>query len=240
MDSRKLTIQLDLESILDVRYGTIVHNYPELKDNILFNFPQYCNRDHDNMWLIFPDIVEEDWVNVYTNRDEEVLKVSPRTSIFSIVDSIIRSAIGYGNLINSVVLKINGLGYNLTESEVDMFILLVSSRFEHKLKVEFINITHKDLTPEFMLSEFDVSILYDFNKWFKVHGGEVLDNPRPNLMVYSPLTLLDKKQADRELLSTFRDLKLEGDPISSITDTLNHFIGINFIDNRFFCPISII
>lgn len=236
---KEIAILLDIESVLDTRYGRLVRHNPKLADEVLFKFNEYCSRDHDNLWLLFPEITEEAYNEI--PNDVETLKASKRTNIFNVVDDLLRSVKGSVPEDISVKLILNTTHYDLTEEALEAFLVLISARYEHNYKVTHVSLTQDKLTPNKLVELADVAIFYDINGWIELHHEEIPKVDLSKFAFYIPTLFMDKKEANRGFFEMVKRLPTDDDPLTFLSDYIweEYRLNIYFISNRFYSPISL-
>lgn len=237
---QKLTILLDIEALLDTRYGRLVQANPRLEPEILFKFSEYCSRDHDNFWLLFPEISESEYMAQIVTK--ETLKKSKRTNVFNVIDDVIRSM--YGEVKDEkveITILFNTGGFELTAKEVETFLVLISSRYEHQFKVKHVDKSLKQMTPKWLAANVNLCILYRFNDWVDTQVDLLEKEVVSNVVFYIPTLFHDKQEAERNFYTLLTESGIDGDPTELISDYIweNYRINLHFISNRFFSPISI-
>lgn len=235
----KLNILLDIEALLDTRYGRLIELDPVMEREILFKHHEYYGRDHDNFWLLFPQIEKEQYQNKEVTLD--TIKLSRRTNICNALDSVIRSAIGHKDGDVETTIYFNTRDYALTEREVEAFLILISSRFEHTVKVKHVAKRLEELEPDYLNQEIDLVILYDFNQWSELNKDKVNGKNLERVGFYIPTLFIDKQQADRNFFADLKSSEIEGDPIEIISEYVwdTYHISIYPISNRYFSPLTL-
>lgn len=237
----KLTLYVDIDSFLDVRYGKLVQANPKLKDEVLFKFNQYCSRDHDNMWLLFPELSKEDWESQVVTK--ETLKLSRRTNVFNLIDDVLRSIDGSLAEDTTIDLLLNLGGWDFTEEEVEAFTVLTSARYEHRLTVRSVNLPLKDVTPTWLKANVNIAIMYNYNDWVDIHHGNLTNHEINSVTFYIPTLFNDKVEAERNFYAEIKKVSshLDGDPLEIISDYVwdTYQINLYFVSNRFFSPIGL-
>lgn len=236
---KEIRILLDIEAVLDTRYGKLIELYPTLQPEILFKFNQYCGRDHDNFWLIFPEVDEGTFKASETTV--ETLKLSKRTNIFNVIDDALRSMMGSVTEDVTVAISLNTGKFQLSDSAIEAMCVLISARYEHKYTVKHISLTPDQLTPSKLSSITDLVIMYDFNTWSELHIDTVQDTDLSKVTFYIPTLFIDKKSAERGFYESVKKIPIEGEPLEILSDFIweTYSMNIYFISNRFFSPISV-
>ena len=236
----KLRIHLEIDALMDTRYGRLVQINENLKDEVLFKFGEYCNRDHDDMWRLFPMVSEKDWKDKVL--DKECLKSSRRTNIFNLIDDVIRSSLNSPDTPDETIITLNTGRYDLTEAEIEMFKVIVSSRYDHSYVVESVSLPLDKLTPKYIKDNADLVIMYDFNEWTMIYKDSIPNGGVGSVPFYIPTIFLDKGKADREFFAKLKSSGIKGSPFEIFSDLIweQYHLNVSFIANKFFSPISIV
>lgn len=234
----ELNILLDIETVLDTRMGRLVELYPDIKDQLLFKFPQYCNRDHDNFWLLFPEVEKDTYLNAKVS--EETLKLSPRTNIFNVIDDVLRSTQSDPNDPPVLRLHFCPMDFKLNKKAIEAFLVLISARFEHTIEVVHLDKTLETLTVTYLNDNMDLVILYDFNRWTDLHSEELKQTKLDKVVFYLPTLFTDKLDADKHFFDLMKTSGVEGEPLEILTEyfRLHYQLNIHFIANKYFSPIT--
>lgn len=237
---KKLTILLDIEALLDTRYGRLLQLNPKLEHEILFKFNEYCSRDHDNFWLLFPEITKEQYLAQEVTLD--TIKLSRRTNVFNVIDDVVRSM--YGEVRDEeveITILFNSQDFGLSEDAVEAFLVNISARYEHQFKVKHVAKPLDQLTPKWLSSNANLCIMYRFNDWTDLQSKALEKDVPSNVVFYIPTLFHDKQEAERNFYATLAESGIEGDPAELISDYIweNYRINLHFISNRFFSPISL-
>ncbi|AFI55351.1 hypothetical protein TSMG0068 [Halocynthia phage JM-2012] len=236
---KEIRILLDIETVLDVRYGKLIQHNPKLIPEILFKFNQYCSRDHDDFWLMFPEVDKDTFIVAETTV--ETLKLSKRTNVFNVIDDSLRSMSGSLTEDIKVNIILNTGKYELSDEATEAMLVLISARYEHNYKVTDVSILNKDLTPEVISGLADLVIMYDFNGWSESHISTVQEVDLSMVTFYIPTLFRDKKEAERGFYESIKNLPIEGEPLEVLSDFIweTYRLNIYFISNKFFSPISL-
>ena len=234
-----IILYLDVDTVIDVRYGKLCQINPKLADEVLFKFGQYCNRDHDDMWLMFPELTKEEWVNQPTTK--ESLMLGKRTNIFNLIDDVLRSM--EGSLTTDIALElcINFKDYGLTTNEIEQFLVIISARYEHKFKVKAVTVPLKELTPSWLVKNTNIVIMYDFNGWVDLHSGKLGNQEVKGLTFYIPTLFRDKVAAERGFYEQLKHIDIEGEKLEVLSDYVweTYRMNIYFTSNKFYSPIAL-
>lgn len=167
-----------LDDLFDTRLGIISMINPDVAQKI-FEDPnkEYLYRMHDEYLWKSLYISQEQWDQLWANRDIEVLKNSLRTHVITIISESVLEY--YGNReealsSKSTSLSINTYPYNLSETEKDILKEVILEHIPVLENINFVVYNLNNLTIN-VLKEYDESYLYEFHKWMDIHG-EALKN----------------------------------------------------------------
>lgn len=234
----KLRVNLDIDALIDVRYGWLINQNKLMADEILFNFQDYCNRDHDDFWLMFPQVTEEQCKSRKQYKLPD-LKNGVRTNIFNLIDDAVRSSANFDNSDVELIITLNFKQYQLTEKEVEQFKVLVSARFEHQCVVDVMFRPYGKMTPDFVARNFDLNIYYDMAGWLSMYWDGILKQPIPRAVFYTPLRFPSKEDCERNFYRLMNEAKLDSPAPEVISDALSPYIQVYFEQMSYFSPIAV-
>jgi len=154
----------DLDTLLDTRFGVLRDFDEKLAMSIIGN-EAYFERIYD----------EFDYVNnslfrgLYDKRDNKVLRQSPATRAVELLASeftLLENKLALANEIPLLTLTINTYPFTLSENEMNgLSYRLKLLMLNMDITIAFINIPPKDITLNFIATNFSLAILYDYSKW---------------------------------------------------------------------------
>lgn len=238
-----LNIYLELDTLIDTRYGKLISIDEKYQDEVLFKFNSYCNRDHDDMWLLFPELDKDTWLN--TNDTLETLKLGKRTNICNVIDDVIRAQMGELKVDDAndleITITLNTQHYDLTPKAEEVFKVLLSSRFEHRYTVNLVSMANCELTSSYLADNYQLVIKYDFNAWVEEHIKDKVDSKLSKVIFYIPTLFRDKQEADRGFFEQINGCGVEGEPLEKLSDFIweAYRLNVYFISTRFFSPLAL-
>ena len=233
----QLRILLDIEALVDVRYGWLCNQDETMRDELLFNFNIYCNRNHDDFWLMFPQISEEDCAN-RGNYSLDDLKAGVRTNVFTLIDDAIRSSEHMDAETTVTTITLNTRHYPLSDNELEAFKVLVSARYEHNIEVNVIRVPVDKMIPKTLHANYDLVIQYDMSEWLGLFWDAVREERYPDLVFYTPFRFPNKVEGDRNFFRLMQQTELEGSYTEIISDAFSPFLQLYFDDIKYFSPIA--
>jgi hypothetical protein len=236
-DSRQ-NIYVELDALLDTRFGTLWQMSPELAESVLYL--KYHERMVDNFSLLNPAIDHSVYEAAYAKRDVETLKCTRVTNLIYLINQIsndLEDEAFKSPHVDSVELTINIYPYNLNESEVETLKDMIGVSIGPMTGVNVIRQPLNALTPRVIKDTYSAVILYHMREWFcNLNPDELLANKSPRIKIICPAiyekeipTKEDMTDPARGIVSPFAEWEIE-------YMTLYSFI---FTDIRFFSIIEL-
>lgn len=208
-------IMIDLDVLLDTRFGTLAHLYPDKMAGLLQN--GYRERYHDDFTLLDPTIDMAKYQAIYNNRDKSVLAISRLSSFMMPLLEIIKEyewEMTYElDACRNVQLIVNLFPYQLSDDEVHQFLDGLRLRLGLMIDIKFIRKDPKTLNIVTLKYEgFTQYIMYHFNEWIGYHyqSEEKIraSQGRPDFVIVAPKLYSDyrKLQSDEEARSVIQTL----------------------------------
>lgn len=208
-------IMIDLDVLLDTRFGTLAHLYPDKMATLLEK--GYRERYHDEFNLIDPSIDMDKFRGIYDNRDKSVLAISRLSSFMIPLIEIIKEyewEMTYElDATRNVQLIVNLFPYELTDDEVHQFLDGLRTRLGLMIDIKFTRKDPKQLNIVTLKYEgYTQYIMYHFNEWVRYHyqSEEKIraSQGRPDFIVVAPKLYSDYAtlQSDEEARSVIQTL----------------------------------
>jgi len=218
-------IYVTLDSLFDTRYGTLIDIDKSLLKKELIS-DKYWNRLYDE----FSYINNLFFSYVYSKRDKITLFKSPPTKIIELIATelvLIESRLIEANEIPILTLTVNTFPYTLSKGEMDSLTKALKILTLNKnLEVAYINVDSKDITLDFIGSNFSIAIMYEYSKWIDYHLVNKTGNATDTVLYVPAITgtptkvkkereLEDMLQAYSELFGAF--IKITHIPIEAFS-----------------------
>lgn len=194
-------IVIDIEMLLDTRYGVIKQFKPDQVEDICSS-DAYRFRDHERLWE-FCQISKEQWVSAWDNRGGNVLTQSVMSLLVASIPSYIadlNSVVQSNNPgLSDVRFLINTYPYNLSEEVKLALIEALTQQFSTTCEIKTIYSDWSNLSPAHCKEKNIIQMfIYDFTLYcqrcFPDSGNWSVDNvPTPNeeLTIVSPKIIRD-------------------------------------------------
>lgn len=194
MDNNKpFSILVDIDALLDTRYGYLINRFPKIFDSFDFAI-NFINRLHDFIDLPDGTVLYEEYKNRTTDDLRSAVLTPLIYSLREFLDEYFKNAT-VGMFTKRAELVINIYPYQLSEEE----------QFELR-KVIWINlgkiidvtVTYKsleELTPEYLKNNYSFLFYYDFMDWLDIHSlnGNLKTKACPGVRVHLPMRVRTKE-----------------------------------------------
>lgn len=243
---------VDLDSLLDTRFGTLMRMEPKYAI-YASGADEYSNRVTDDFRAIFGDEFDlQFYKELYQHRDKSTLFYSRRTDMVTFLrQQIYRQAIlkATGDpRIGQLEVVVNYYPYKLDEEDINVYRELLSITLETESR--FIKLEYRPYTEMTLhwLRETEpaVMVLYNFTEWINICP----DFPKseeeyqgvyasPETMLFAPGLLTDK-----DSLKTFNELDkselTDKDPFTILARGLSPFFAYQALPPRLFSAVRLI
>lgn len=158
-------------------------------------------------------ITREQWLEQWDKRDDTLLRRSTRTRFISLIREMIRDIeqnprIDQKQL--SFELTVNTYPYYLTDEAIDTYKEVIPSLTHPLLKVHFLRRAPDKVTPRWLVSNYNMFALYDFDEWVKYYE-DTKEEDRGNLLA---ITLILPRVLQQ--MPTEEDLELYKEQIRQV------------------------
>lgn len=233
MATEQSSILVTLDSLLDTRLGTIAKINDEVFNKIVLD-EKYHTRDTD----VFEDIDIVVYKETYSNRNVETLSKSLLTNIILVLRDIIsglekQAIMAPHNADTSVV--INVYPYVLIDEELSEISKAISMHLSDLVKINFINMSPKELTPLYCKSNFAVMIMYDYGEWLETNAELFLVTQIPEITLFIPAIYFINKPTEEELN---RLVRASAHPMKALKTLAMGIITLEIIDVTYFSIIN--
>lgn len=234
-ENRPVAVYVDLDSLLDFRYATLVTLNDEYASTLLNDV--FIDRDRDDEFFLPAGITAEQFKAAYAARDATYLPRAKPTGIYWLLGKIIsehllvqdvpRSELGLTLVINVWPFVLSDEARNVLENAVSIYL-------DAKIDITSINEDPANITPLMMKNRFRDVVMYDFNYWINAHVTVLTQTMMHPTSIYTP-ALRRGHQVERE---RYEELKTEYqnnvNPFEWTTQWLMDNVILHYVDTRFF------
>lgn len=224
-------VYIDLDCLLDTRMGILAQHHPELAKEVLAD-GRYGRRLIDQ----FGSLTSRQFEELYEKRDMETLRYSVVTNVPLFLQRIIKDAIVHASMAKvdqELKYVINVWPYAFEDQEL-LEVLAACIRYHtlDTVEIEVVRIPPSKLTPTLIKKEYDIILMYSYQKWLYSHREE-FDRVRcPSVTLVVPqLFYLD--MPDQEALAECR--RQNKDPMSMAEEQLGGHIRLKTVSASLFC-----
>ena len=161
------TIFIELDTLLDTRIGTLsLYGEDIIRKNVENG---YFVRKED----VFLGVNMDNYRERYYNRDKEVLKNSPVTSICFLIKEFVNKTI---LLSTSSPFKykpkvtLNIHPYKLLEKEESIFMEALIRLTDKKADIEIVNLPYAEITPRLVKDHYGIMVMYYYAEWLNIQA----------------------------------------------------------------------
>lgn len=193
----------------------------------------YLDRLHNTLSLINPDIDDLAIQERYKNRDINLLKLTKRTNLVSLIANYIsHSKTGDPDHPQSLDYKIvvNTYPYVFENNELRELFLCLKEIWQID-SVTRVHLPVSEISPEYIKDRFDRFILYDFDEWLGIHRLKLNECKIPLITCVVPLCFRKGMELQTD----------DHDAAKWITNAFSHVLDVEFIrlaDVSFTIPIE--
>lgn len=198
---------LSLDDLFDTRLATLERMDEEKANGLLTT--GYYKRHRDD----FPGFDVNDFRRYYKERDKVTLAISRLTSLALHLSSLIGGYIvdnAAENRYAGYEIFLNIYPYQLTEEEINEFVLCLKVITGNIAPVRVLNARPEEITPEWLDDNIVYFYCYDWNHWMSLHSKECLQRRLDGVMMISPAILptsLAEAQAVNQMFVGSEDYK---------------------------------
>lgn len=227
-----MRILIDIEALFDWRYAKMCKVNETVKFSVLEQYKEYTERDHDSLWKMFSLITREDYKKVPFTLETLALAQLTQCDIL-IMEAIAAYAANPNVKVDEITIDVDFMGLNLSPKVEDKFKLLISSRFDHKIKINVVSL--KQLNPRKIDSRYQLAIIYDLDKRL----FPVQKKPKDSIKYcnfYTPFRFKEGKEEQTErYLQLVKEMPYKTDHHTMLEEHLMGAAPIHFIEMRYFC-----
>lgn len=220
-----------IDAILDTRAGTVRRLNPEAHAVMIKN--GYHQRKGD----FFEGVKPEDYRALYDAHEVETLIQSTMTNVFQflypqIIDSMKELVAAEVQVGQRPVLDVNVWPYALQEDEMAMLSTLIYQQMRGIVGVNIFSKDIKELTPGHCAENYNMMIMYDYDKYLNAHSSELIKSPKPFLIIIAPMVFFNKNPDTDE--ETIDMLKQGINSLALLEATIAPRICLKFVNVEIF------
>lgn len=189
MDNRHI-VHIDLDSLLDTRMGTISLMDLDAAEELLKN-DKYRNRVNDDIHSLSSKIDNALFQERYKRRNIETLQASRLTGMVPGLSTLLRKLVNdnlKAPMIEEFIVHLNISPYlGLTSAEKAAMVSWLNYYIPTDVGIEIVELSLKDLTPQYIKRTYAGVILYDLDGWLKLHIEELAVNKMPKVTMMVPV-----------------------------------------------------
>lgn len=222
-------IYIDLDAILDTRLGTLSKYDQELAIRVLMS-GNYHNRKED----VFEDISKEEFRELYSKRDKEILATSALTNISKVLKELISDIIKQSIATpyqSGVKVTINVFPYKLDDIEKEEISIAMEAIASGVAIIEIINVSPEELTPAYCKQSFSVMIKYDYEDWMNIQTKAFETKRLSDIVLFAPGIFFGQIPTENEIENFAKDAF---HPLRAIEILASGIIGMRLLDVEFF------
>ena len=229
------SVFVDLDSLMDTRLALLYYHFPDKIDTILSIYPFRLSDD-------YPGVVDyATFLDLYKERNKEILLLSVITPIVYLLKDFVEKAIE--NLTQSIQpappkIFLNIYPYQLSEEEVSVIVNALLSSIGKKVDLEVVNMSNKEITPEFLKACVNIYFKYDYYLWLDevTEINKEWKSKCPEVKFICPSILpIEAKNVKK----AFTADGIPVDPFKYFRLGLSSIFDIEFIKLSYYCIIDI-
>lgn len=225
-------LYLTLDTLYDTRLATLEMIDPRLVKLALQG--NYMTRQEDS----FPMVDKETFAKVYEVRDTEVLDLALPTDAFRIIYEFLKQAVPmtvdnpWGD---EAGVYLNVWPYKIDRVTAQNMLEPIMKMVENTAHVHILNMTNKELTPQFCGENFGVMAVYDYQEWLEEQSvvGNFPKVQIPNVTLVAPKLYGASIPTEDELREIKR--KTGMDPFRTAEFEACGLIGLQYAEIQSFC-----
>lgn len=233
---KKLLVNLD--TLLDTRLGALISINPDFAYDISSK-DTYYNRQldefsSDKLGTLNKDIFK----NFHTKNKQLCLRNSIKTKmprfIFELLNTLSILNVDNPNKFATDVV-INTAGFDLSQEQINVLCLNVSSQLLDKFNVTAQSIPDSELTVDLIKEKFFAMIMYDYTAWMQCHTNTLKDSALRDVRLYIPRLKFIRELSDDER-EIFKGKTVDEFDIMQLA--LCSFIQLQFLPIDLYCAIT--
>jgi len=233
MSDEKTTILVSMDSLLDTRLGTIARIDTNVVNKLLLD-GEYHTRDIDE----FSGVDMETYRELYKNRNVETLANSILTNMMSLLRTMVLKLQEQSETTpvqKKINIVVNLYPYELNGEERTAVGAAILTHLPDTVKIEFVSISPRELTPIYCKNNFTVMIMYNYEEWLEVNAELFLVTQIPEITLFIPAIYFVKKPTPNELEKMIKE---SVHPMKALKTLAMGIITLEIIDISFYSIIN--
>lgn len=228
-------LYVDLESLLDNRFGAICYSNPQVADAILEDDrvkKLYQERITDHFPDIFDDFDQEAYLKLRKAKDKEHFVDGCRTKMPGFISELLRD-LEHGSATppsrKKSTINVNVAGFKFTEEELKLTRGLVWKLFGGVYNIKVVDIPFKELNPVRLRNLYDYVIMYDYDAWLGEYFQRVKEEGMPQVTLIAPMVSPKSMKEFTQLSRTRPD-----GPFHASEVIMSDCFQLRYIESKFF------
>lgn len=195
---------IHIDAILDTRAGTVRRLNPEAHAVMVKN--GYHQRKGD----FFEGVKYEDYRALYESHDVDTLIESTMTNVFQflypqVLDSVKELVAAEAQAHQRPTVDVNVWPYALQDDEMAMLRTLIYQQMRGVVGVNIFSKDIAELTPAKCAENYNMMIMYDYDKYLNTHASALIRDPKPFLILIAPMVFFNRNpDTDEETLDMLK------------------------------------
>lgn len=226
MSFRRQNVLVDLECLLDTRYGVLQRFGDAFRNG---DTEGYIKRPNDAMWDMF-SITKEQWSEAWGNRCQLDLEASLPTVFLLHLSEVVseKHILGLTSPVHEKLkLYVNVAPYQLSNAVKASIKEAIHAWINPDIEVNMVNIPHELLTPGTIKDNYDSLFIYSFESWLLMHYNALQECRIPAVTFQVPLLV----RIDDDINP---DTEVEVDPVVMSKQILSEYLDYDPLGIEFY------
>lgn len=222
-------LYLDLDVLLDTRFGLLYQRFPRAFRNL--DIVELCSRNHNRLWE-FADCSEETWKKQWEMRDIATVESSKPTNLLIGLKEIIVSRYSQGKtspVHEPMTITINTYPYTFSSDALSEIKQAVKDWTFDDIDIFTVYLTPALLTPDTIKSNYQSLFIHDWVSWITEHRDALKESKIPTVTFHVPTYIHDNSPALIEAA-----LQGDVDPFSQMARYLSEFMAVELVKPELF------
>ncbi len=228
-------ILITIDSILDVRQGTLLMISPEVAHEITSKEDYHARESDEFESKEYGKLSVENFNAIKDAFKQQIIFNSIKTKMYFFLQELIT---GYVKLslstphVSTVTLEINLFPYEFTETQVEYLMKAMLAHLGNASAISIVNFDINSLSLKDIASKYDSIITYDPVKWLNAHHNELKTGVLRDLNLYLPkmnnvraLTDKERKEIGKNVPDVYKFTQM----------VFTGFIRLNYIPVECYC-----
>ena len=229
MAEQHQNLLIDLEALLDTRFGLIYQRYPKKFRKLQVG--EFCERNHNRIWE-YVDDTEKGWLQQWGKRDQATIESSRPTNLLINLKEIIASKYVVGKtspLHSPLALFINTWPYRFDSAVLEEIVDAIREWTFPDVQIKAVFHAPETLTPELIKNTYQALFMYNWVGWMELHRDALMETKLPRVVFNIPSYIYDN---DPKLL--FAANQSTADPYQQIQRYLSEHLAIEWLSPNLF------